>query len=72
MIDYYKMRGRGLYGLYFTFFFSDLNKANKEIKLDLICKKYNCYKIFIVLDGYYINHFKEIMENIKFNENNNK
>jgi len=65
MIDYEKIRRRKLFGLYFTFFFSNLNQSNKEIMLDIICNKYNSYKIFIVLDAYYISHFKDIMENIK-------
>ena len=71
MIDYQKIRRRNKYCLYFTFFFSNLNINSKEIMLDIISNKYNCYKIFIVLNSYYINHFKEIMENVKLWESNN-
>ncbi len=64
LIDYKKLKRRK-YCLYFTFFFLNLDKKNKEITLDLKCNKHDVYYIFITLNSYYMNDFKLILENLK-------
>lgn len=65
LIDYEPLRRKHKYCLYFTFFFSNLHEKEKELSLDIICTKHNCYKILIILNGHFIPSFALIMENLR-------
>lgn len=63
--DYEVLRQRRKYSLDFVFFFSNVHLKKNDIMIDISCKQYNYYKIFLVVDGSFNTSFQLIFENIR-------
>jgi hypothetical protein len=62
--DYQKLKRRS-YSLFFIFFFNNINdKKNKEITIDILSNKFDKFKIFVTINGFFLKEFYNIINTL--------